>query len=176
MYTDIQRNRNLYLFESLFFILLGIGAIAAPALFTYSIEILVGCIFLVGGVVKGFRSLKTLNGSALMGSLLMSVVSIILGVLLLTYPITGIIALTILVAILFSIEGIVQLFLGFQMRDLQGWGWIVFSGLVSLFLAGLIWSEMPGSAAWVIGLLVGINLLIFGISQLILVIGAPKTP
>lgn len=169
----INQHRGLYIFESIVFILLGIAAIAIPPLFTYSIEILLGCLLVIFGVVQGFRALKS-RDSGFLGSIVTAVVALILGVLLLVYPITGIITLTILIAIFFLIEGIAQLYLGFQMKEVKGWGWIVFSGLVSLFLAGLIWSDLPGSAAWVIGLLVGINLLIFGFSQLFLVLGTPK--
>jgi uncharacterized membrane protein HdeD (DUF308 family) len=88
---------------------------------------------------------------------------------LLAYPISGIVTLTLLIAAFFFVEGVIQLMIGFQMRSLQGWGWMVFSGIISILLAGLIWSEFPGSARWVIGLLVGVNLLIFGLSQLFLV-------
>ena len=49
-----------------------------------------------------------------------------------------------------------------QLRPAQGWGWMFFGGIVTLVLAVLIWTQMPGSALWVIGLLVGINLLFTG--------------
>lgn len=166
----INQNRGLYIFESIIFILLGIAAIAIPQLFTYSVEILVGCLLLIGGIIQGYRSIK----SGDWGTIISAIFSLIVGILLLAYPITGIIALTLLIAIFFLIEGFAQLYLGFKMRELRGWGWMIFSGLVSLFLAGLIWTELPGSAAWVIGLLLGINLLIFGFSQLFLVLGTPK--
>jgi uncharacterized membrane protein HdeD (DUF308 family) len=167
----INKNRGLYIFESIVFILLGIAAIAIPTLFTYSIEILIGCLLVIGGLVQGFRSIKSQDSA---GSMISAIIFLIVGILLLAFPITGIIALTLVIAIFFLIEGFAQLYLGFTMRELKGWGWMVFSGIVSLFLAGLIWSELPGSAAWVIGLLLGINLLIFGFSQLFLVLGTPK--
>ncbi len=170
MSEAINQNRGLYIFESIIFILLGIAAIAIPQLFTYSVEILVGCLLIIGGLIQGFRAIK----SADWGSIIAAIFSLIVGILLLAYPITGIIALTLLIAIFFLIEGVAQLYLGFRIRELKGWGWMIFSGLVSLFLAALIWTELPGSAAWVIGLLLGINLLIFGFSQLFLVLGTPK--
>jgi len=170
----IQNNRGLYIFESIIFILLGIVAIAIPGLFTYSIEVLLGILFIAAGVAQGIRTLKTGKSAGFIGSLIAAIISIVVGVLLLAYPITGIITLTLLIACLFFIEGLTQLYVGFEMRELKGWGWMIFSGLVSIFLAGLIWSELPGSAAWVIGLLVGINLLIFGFSQLFLVLGTKK--
>lgn len=175
MNEQIQKNRGLYILESIIFILLGIFAIAIPGLFTYSIEILLGMLLIIAGIAQGVRALSTGRSKGYIGSLITSLISIIVGILLLAYPITGIITLTLLIASLFFVEGLVQLYIGFAMRELKGWGWMVFSGLISLFLALLIWSELPGSAAWVIGLLVGINLLIFGFSQLFLVLGANKS-
>jgi len=174
MLENIDKNRGLYIFESIVFILLGILAIAVPVLFTYSIEVLIGAIFLVGGLMQGYRTFKTDDKSSFVGSLAMSVIFILFGLLLLAYPITGIITLTLFIALILFVEGIIQLYLGYQLRGFNGWGWIVFSGLVSLILGVMIWSELPGSAAWVIGLLVGINMLIVGISQLLLVISLPK--
>ncbi|MEC7838999.1 MAG: DUF308 domain-containing protein [Chlamydiota bacterium] len=170
----IQKNRSLYIFESLIFILLGLIAIAVPALFTYSIEVLIGTVFLIGGLVQGYRTLKSKDTSSYIGSLTISFLSILVGLLLLAFPIKGIITITLLIAIILFFEGAIQLYLGFQLRDFRGWGWIVFSGFVSVVLAMMIWSELPGSASWVIGLLVGINMLIVGISQLLLVMVTPK--
>lgn len=174
MYEMINKNRGLYLFESILYILLGMAAIAIPPLFTYSIEILIGSLLVIGGLVQGYRSFKFRDMFYGFGSMVTAIVSVLFGLLLLIYPIKGMIAITALLAIFFFIEGCAQLYLGFMLRERKGWGWMVFSGLVSLILAGLIWSELPGSAAWVIGLLFGINLLIFGTSQLFLVLGTPK--
>lgn len=169
MIESIRNNRGLYIFESLVFIVLGLLAIALPGLFTYSMELLIGCLFLVGGLVQGYRTLKTGKNVGYFWGLLSSIISVFVGLLLLAYPISGIITLTLLIAAFFFIEGIIQLFIGFQMRELRGWVWMIFSGIISIILAGLIWSDFPGSARWVLGLLVGINLLMFGLSQLFLV-------
>jgi uncharacterized membrane protein HdeD (DUF308 family) len=174
MIESIQKHRGLYIFESLIFIILGILAIALPGLFTYSMELLIGWLFLVGGIVQGYRTFTTGRTSSFIWSMASAIISIVVGFLLLAYPITGIITLTLFIAAFFFVEGIIQLFIGMQMRDIQGWGWMIFSGIISIILAGLIWSEFPGSARWVIGLLVGINLLIFGLSQLFLVISVKR--
>lgn len=166
MLEHYETNRKYFLFESIIFIILGFLAMAMPALFTYSVEMFLGAILLVGGIVQAIRFFKISKPKDSPSTLIMSIASIVLGLLLLVYPITGIIALTILISFLFLIQGIAQVYNGLQMRKLKGSTWIIFSGIISLLLAGLIWSGLPGSAAWVIGLLVGINMLIFGITQL----------
>lgn len=170
----IQKNRGIFLFESVVFILMGVTAIAVPSLFTYSIELLIGGLLLVGGIVQSYRCIKAGMLTKNIGAVISALASLLLGLLLLLYPITGIIALTLLIALFFFIEGIAQLYVGFSLRELRGSSWLLFSGIISLLLAALIWSGLPGSAAWVIGLLLGINLLFFGFSQLFLVLATPK--
>lgn len=170
----INQHRGLLLFESIVFILLGMLAIAIPPLFTYSIEILIGSLLIVAGLVQGYRLFFAKDMVGAIGGMVTAVISLLVGLSLLVYPITGIIALTVLLAIFFLIQGCAQLYMGVEMRQLKGSGWIIFSACTSLILALLIWSQLPGSAAWVIGLLFGINLLISGFSQLFLVLGTPK--
>lgn len=170
----VQKHRGLYLFESILFILLGILAIAIPGLFTYSLELVIGILFLVGGVVQGYRACKAGKSSERPYSLFTALLGIVVGALLLFYPLTGVLTLTLLLAAFFLVDGIVTIALGLRVRPAQGWGWLLFSGIVSVVLAGIIWSNFPGSAVWVIGLLVGINLLIFGFSLLFLTLGTPK--
>lgn len=61
---------------------------------------------------------------------------------------------------------------GLRMRgQMPGWGWIVFSGVSALALGALILAGWPGSAAKVLGLLVGLNFLTTGVSLLALASG-----
>lgn len=162
----IQNIRGVLLFEGILFILLGMAAIAVPGIFTLGIELLLGWIFLIGGVIQLYRSFKSRNGSGFVPSILTALFYIIFGVLLLAFPITGIVSLTILISAAFLIDGLGKTALAIQARPFEGWGWILFSGLLSLAMALIIISGLPGTAAWVIGLLVGINMLFFGFSLL----------
>lgn len=167
MIEHYETNRKYFLFESIAFIILGILAISLPRLFTFSIEMILGALLLVGGVIQFVRYFRVAGPKESPSVIVMALASIVLGILLLAYPITGIIALTLLISFLFLIQGITQIYAGLQMRNLKGYIWIIFSGIISLLLAAIIWSGLPGSATWVIGLLVGINMLIFGLSQLL---------
>ena len=59
---------------------------------------------------------------------------------------------------------------------MRGWGWTLFSGMVDLVLAYLIWRGWPDSAAWAIGLLVGINMFFLGLSLAMTAIAVRTTP
>lgn len=161
-------NRRILIFEGIIFLILGILALILPGLFTLGIELMIGWLLIIGGFVQGYRSLKSRHAPGFWPSILSAILYILVGGLLVLYPLSGMITLTILLAAFFVIEGIAKIFLGFQLRNFPSWGWIVFSGFASLAMAVIIWAGWPLTAIWVIGLLVGINLLFAGLAQLFL--------
>lgn len=156
--------KSLLYFEAILFILLGIIGIAVPQFFTIGIEILVGCLLIGAGIVQLVRLFQAKDAPGFWGTFLGAIFSMILGALFLIYPIAGILSLTYLLILYFLIDGIAKIYFSFQLKHFQKWGWILFSGLLSLALAILIFTGLPGSAVWVLGLLVGINMLFFGFS------------
>jgi uncharacterized membrane protein HdeD (DUF308 family) len=74
--------------------------------------------------------------------------------------------LTILLTLFFAIEGGVKVYLAFMMRPLARWGWVFISGFTSLLLAIIVWAGWPETVSWVLGLLVGINMIFLGWSLL----------
>jgi uncharacterized membrane protein HdeD (DUF308 family) len=70
--------------------------------------------------------------------------------------------ITLLLAIWFFIDGIWSLVSGFKWRPFEGWGWMVFSGVVSVILGVMIYQQFPVSATWLVGVLVGIRLVFAG--------------
>lgn len=170
----LSKNRGLLIFEGIVFILLGFLAVALPGISTLSTEIFIGWLLLIGGAVQAYRSFKARQGEGFIGSLLVSLMYIIFGILLLVYPIAGIISLTLVLTFFFIVEGISKIFLGFQMRANSLWGWFIFSGLISLAMAFIIFAGWPGTAFWVLGLLVGINMIFFGTTLLLFAYSIPK--
>jgi uncharacterized membrane protein HdeD (DUF308 family) len=72
--------------------------------------------------------------------------------------------LTIVVGAYFLAEGAVTIMYALEhRRELsQRWGWLLTAGVMDIIIAGIIIAGLPGSAAWAIGLLVGINLMFGG--------------
>jgi uncharacterized membrane protein HdeD (DUF308 family) len=164
----IQSHRSLFIFEGIAFIVLGALAVALPSIMTLGIELFIGWLFLFGGLVQGFRAIKSRQAPGFVPALISAALSIIIGILLLAYPLQGVLTLTVLLTIFFFLEGIIKMALSWQVRPVQGWGWLFLSGIFALALAILIWSGWPGTAIWAIGLIVGINMLFFGSSILTL--------
>ena len=88
------------------------------------------------------------------------------------FPLTGIIGLTLLLALTFIAEGVLELVFAFKSRENRGWLWFAFSGAIAIAAGVLIAAGLPSTAVWAIGLLVGINILSSGISFLLLATAA----
>lgn len=148
--------------EGILITVLGLLAILLPGVFTLGIGILLGAVFLVAGALKLYRALRFRDlpgfGWSLTGALLLTAV----GISFLIYPWDSIAVLTLILVALFLMEGIGEIGYALQNRDVPIWGLAALSGVASLIIALLLFFHWPSSAAWAIGLLVGINLLFTG--------------
>ena len=99
------------------------------------------------------------------------------GIVLLVSPLRAAVTLTLLLIVFFTVEGIITIMYAFEhKKELSGrWGWMLASGIVDLILAAIILAGLPGTAAWAIGLLVGINMLFGGTSMIVMALHAKST-
>jgi uncharacterized membrane protein HdeD (DUF308 family) len=125
----------------------------------------------VGQIVHAF-SARGWSGFAL--HLLGGVLYVLVGGWMILNPLLGALALTLLLAGFLVVQGICQIGLALRIRPARAWGWPLASGIVTLLLAVLIWVGWPSSALWVIGLLVGIHLLLSGVSLTMLALAARR--
>ena len=165
MAATIHGHWKLVLAQGIVMMVLGILAVAEPNVATFAISIFVGWLFFIGGI---FRAVWIWRSRAMPGfawSLLTALLAILFGLILIFRPLTGALTLTMVLIAFFILEGITAIVLAVQHREhLRSWGWVLFSGIIDLLLAYLIWAGWPSSADWAIGLLVGINMLFFGLS------------
>jgi uncharacterized membrane protein HdeD (DUF308 family) len=152
----------------------GIAAIMFPLVSTIAAKIALGWIFLAAGVVMIIHAFSIQKWGGFLMELLLGVLYLFAGGWLAFFPFTGIVTLTILLAALFLAEGVVEVIMGFRVRPHEGWGWLVFSGLIAVAVGLLIAAELPSSAVWAIGLLVGVNLLSTGISFIVLALAGKR--
>jgi uncharacterized membrane protein HdeD (DUF308 family) len=165
--TSLQKHWALFLIEGIILMILGLAAVIIPPLATLAAELLFGWLFLVSGVV-GLITTLWMRPAGLWWSLLSAIIGIAAGVVLLLWPLSGILSLTFVLIAFFAVEGVASIMFALEHKgELSGrWGWMLASGIVDLCLAAIIFSGLPGSAAWALGLLIGINM-IFGGSALV---------
>jgi uncharacterized membrane protein HdeD (DUF308 family) len=173
MAATIHAHWKLVLAQGIVMMVLGFLAVAEPNVATIAVGIFVGWLFFIGGI---FRALSLWQSRGMPGfawSLLTALLAIVLGLILIFRPLAGVLTLTMVLIAFFILEGITAIVLAVQHREhLRSWGWVLFSGIVDLLLAFLIWDGWPSSADWAIGLLVGINMLFFGLSLVMTALAA----
>jgi uncharacterized membrane protein HdeD (DUF308 family) len=158
----------LFLVEGVVLLVLGATAVALPLLATLALTIIIGWLFLVSGVMGIVTTFWMRHAPGFWWSLISAVLGIAVGLVLLASPVSGAFSLTLVLIVFFGIEGVVSVMFALDhKRELTGrWGWMLVSGIVDLVLSVMIFAGLPSTAAWAIGLLVGINM-IFGGSALI---------
>jgi uncharacterized membrane protein HdeD (DUF308 family) len=145
------------------FIILGVMSIVLPVWATLAVEQLVAGLLLVWGAAGiGFAlSMRPLPEWRVTAATFAMILAI--GAVFLIFPRDGVATLTFLLVAAFLFEGIVSIFFALRLREtMPQWGWMLFSGLAALFLGLLILSGWPGTEAWTLGLLVGLNFLTSG--------------
>ena len=158
--TSLHEHWVLYLVEGIILVVLGLIAIVVPPIATLAVELLFGWLFLLSGIMGLITTFWMRDAPGFWWSLLSGVVGIAAGIVLLVWPLSGVLSLTLVLIVFFTIEGIASIMYALEhKRELSGrWGFMLASGIIDLIIAAIILFGLPGSAAWALGLLVGINL------------------
>ena len=162
MQAYFQAHWKLFLAEGVLLIILGIIAIIVPQFFTVAIVVALGWILLFGGVFLLSRALFFFRMPGFSLWIFMGLLQALVGYLFLTEPLDGILTLTVLMALFFALEGVAKIAFALMMRPLAHWGFVLFSGVTAVVLAGVVWMGWPGTADWLLGLFFGINLFFGG--------------
>jgi uncharacterized membrane protein HdeD (DUF308 family) len=162
----LRAHWRLFLLEGIILAILGILAIAAPVIATLAVDIYIGWLFLLAGIVGLFAVFSMPNIASFLLSLIPAVLSIVIGGLLIWKPVEGALSLTALLVVFFAAEGLFQIVTSIAYRDYMedSWGWILLSGIADLILAGIIVYGWPVTAAWALGVLAGVNLITSGLA------------
>lgn len=147
-------------------IVLGVVALLCPLTTGIAIAYLVGALIVIGGIVRLAHVFQSGSvGEGIFG-VVVGAIMVIGGIVMLLHPVLNLTTLTLFAAIYFVVEGLFLLVGGFRMSGKPGWGFVVFNGVVTLLLGVLIWTQWPLSAAWALGILFGIHLIMMGLQML----------
>jgi len=154
----------------------GIAAIAVPAVASVSIAVFVGILLLCAGVAQGVGAFRAEAVGRGIVSGLLGLLMIVAGGALLADPHGGTVTLTLVLALWLFASGIVRIVWAARARDvIDHAGLVGLGGGLSILLGVLIANHLPSSAAWAIGLLVGIELLSAGAALVYLAFALKRT-
>jgi uncharacterized membrane protein HdeD (DUF308 family) len=156
------------LWVGLAMLVLGIAAIIFPMASTFVATLMVGWVLLFFGIIALFGSFWIQGTSSFFGILLVALLAIAAAVFLLMNPAAGAAALTLIVALLFSLQGASEITFAYEMRPLPGWAGFLISGIISVGVAILTVATWPGISAIFLGILLGVNFLSTGLAYVFL--------
>jgi uncharacterized membrane protein HdeD (DUF308 family) len=146
----------------------GALAIASPFVAAVTVSVFLAWLIIFGGVVHLVLAFHAHRAGSLIGKVLVGVAYVVIGGYLLLHPVLGVATLTLLLAALFLVEGILDVVMFFQLRPARGTGWMLLDGLITLGLAVMIGAHWPSSSLWAIGTLVGVSLIFSGVARVMM--------
>jgi uncharacterized membrane protein HdeD (DUF308 family) len=175
--TSLHKHWGLYLAEGIILVILGGAAIIIPPIATFAVEILLGWIFLICGIAGLITTFWMRQAPGFWWSLISAIIAIAAGIVLLVWPLNGILSLTLVLIVFFIVEGVASIMFALEhKRELSGrWGWMLVNGITDLILAAIILAGLPGTVAWALGLLVGIDMVFGGMALIAMALHARDT-
>jgi uncharacterized membrane protein HdeD (DUF308 family) len=162
----VRRASALSILWGVSLIVLGMLAVGSP--FVAAVAINVAWLLVLAGVVHLTVAFHTREAGSLIWRVLVGLAYLFFGVYLIMHPALGVASLTLVLASLFLVEGILNIALFFQVRSIQGSAWLLIDGIITLLLGLMIYMQWPSSSAWAIGTLVGVSMIISGVTRVML--------
>lgn len=144
-------------------VILGVIAWFDVIAVTIAGTLFIGAMLLIGGIVQVVHAFMDRQWQAFLFHLLAGLLSAIAGFLIMAEPIQGSVAITIFLAIALVLAGALRIAIAVQHREMQGWGMLLFAGIVTVIVGILLYATLPWSGLWVLGTLIAVELIVQGI-------------
>jgi uncharacterized membrane protein HdeD (DUF308 family) len=163
----LRRNWGWFLVLGILEIVLGTIAVGATAVATFATVVFFGWLLLVGGVLSALRAFWRKRWQGFFLDLATGVLYVVVGFLMVAEPLAAVASLTLLIAMFLLIGGIFRIIVALT-GHLEHWGWVLLNGIITAGLGMMIWRQWPFDGLWVIGLFVGIEMIFYGWSLVML--------
>jgi uncharacterized membrane protein HdeD (DUF308 family) len=168
LYERLSEKKVQVFWKGVAMTVIGVLALLFPVFTTLTVELMVGWLLLFAGAATIYGAFSVEGTGPFFGELLLGLLKLALGLYLVRHPGLGIVALTLMLATVFMIDGAVQLGFALDVRPREGWIWIFVSGLISIGAGLLIAAGLPGTSLFALGILVGMNFFSTGIASIML--------
>jgi uncharacterized membrane protein HdeD (DUF308 family) len=165
---DIKKHSAWSIFMGVLTALLGVFLMAYPLATATITTLLLGWVLIFVGIAQFIFALHSQTIGKFLWKVLMAVLYGIVGVRLAFFPLTGVAMLTLLLGTLLIASAVMAAITAFQVRPVEGWGWFLADGATSLLMGVLILARWPSSSLWAIGTLIGVAVLMSGITRIMI--------
>ena len=175
--NDLSKSRGWLIIGGILSICVGFSAMGSPLLFSLVIARFLALFLLVSGIISLALAIVGKHKRHRVLEALLGFIRIAAGVALLNCLPTSVAVITLIFAIFLVAEGVSMSVTAFRMQGTPGWGWMLFSGLVSFIIGIMVYNRWPSGSAPILGLFFGISLIFNGASLLALGLSArqPET-
>ena len=160
----IQAHRRGFIFLGVALAVAGFLAIVFPLAGGLAVEIWTAIALLIAGGAQIAHAFAARQWQGFLLGLLVGILYVLTGAVLWLNPIRGVVTLTALLALAILFDGVLRTVLAFRIRPVDGWFWMLISGLIGIVVAFMIWQQLPSSATWALGLMLGCNLIFSGLA------------
>lgn len=165
MLDGIKKNAGFSIFAGILILVAGFLAMSAPFVAGLSVAVMVGIMLVVGGLTQIVFTFRTKAGFL---AIVVGILAVLAGGYMLMNPGIALASLTMVLAMFLVFSGIMEIILAFQAKPAEGWGWALFSAIMTLILGIMIWRQFPLSGTFAIGILVGLKLVFSGMTLMTL--------
>jgi len=155
-------------------IVFGMLAVGSPFIAALAVNVVIAWLIVLAGAVHLIVAFHAHGTGSLIWKLLVGLAYLFFGAYLIMHPVLGVASLTLVLASLFLIEGVLDIVLFFRMRSVQGSSWVLVDGIITLLLGLMIYLRWPSSSVWAIGTLVGVSMIISGVTRVMLSLAVRK--
>lgn len=153
------------------YLVAGFIALGSVAMATVASVFIVGIMMVLAGAAEIVNAFQVKSWGKFVLWLLLGVLYVVAGIAAFENPLLAAAILTLVLGVALVVSGIMRVILAFGMREGMPWVWIVFSGVITFFLGVIILAHWPISSVYVLGLLLGIDLVFAGIGWIGLGLG-----
>jgi len=169
--VDVVRQAStLSLVWGVLLIVLGMAAVGSPFLAAVAVNVAIAWLIVLAGAIHVILAFRAHGAGSMIWKLLVGIAYVCFGIYLILHPVLAVASLTLMLASLFLIEGVLNIVLFARMRSI----WLLIDGIITILLGVMIYMQWPSSSAWAIGTLVGISMIFSGVARVMMSLGARK--
>jgi uncharacterized membrane protein HdeD (DUF308 family) len=172
----VRRYSPFYLAQGVLMIVLGIIALIYPLITSAALVVTLGWLLMLYGLLEAIGVIGAKDVPYFWLQLLSAALAGVVGLLLLSQPVEGVLVLSLLLIVFLASSGMARVVFALTIRPLPSWGWLLLSGIAGILLAFVLWSMLPAVADWLIGVLLGTHFIAEGAALAVFALALRRSP
>ncbi len=158
----IRKRSIWFMIQGGFLVLAGVIALLSPIFASTFFIVFLGWMLVIAGVIQAIGLIGATQVHYFWLQLISAALAALVGFMLITRPDAGLLAAALLMVAYFMVDGLQRVVFALMIRPMRNWVWMLLSGILGVLLALILVWNLPDAASWLIGILLGIELISVG--------------